>query len=344
LTNQNYSNVDKDDIVGNILYSTITAYFAVLDVSDETLAKTMGVIRYRAPSVGMFSVSLNVRSVFGIPTNASSDGLIMDVDRLMQAVFSKDGAMDKVKQYMSVSGSTSSALEHSVPEQIYSASNLSTNSISAIKAIQLANDQGIPIYTATKDNIGTILPQLSVDSQAISDIVNAVNAGKMVTVQKSNINYNSWNGCGYIIVNPDTGAGAYMISGGMSGSNTNIDKNSWGVFDTVFLIVDLKFWAMGLSMQKSSPLLDIVSKKIGFFGVLVSFINDINQAFNDPNLTTAQKWAIGLALVGFACAAAALVLASGGLLGIIGGIFITLILNWLKESLIQEIKDPVPLF
>jgi len=36
-------------------------------------------------------------------------------------------------------------------------------------------------------------------------------------VSKTNITYNGWTGVGYIIIDPDTGAGAYMISGGMSG-------------------------------------------------------------------------------------------------------------------------------
>jgi hypothetical protein len=54
-------------------------------------------------------------------------------------------------------------------------------------------------------------------SPSKTDIRNAVNAGKVVTVSKTNITYNGWTGCGYIIIDPDTGAGAYMISGGMSG-------------------------------------------------------------------------------------------------------------------------------
>jgi len=40
-----------------------------------------------------------------------------------------------------------------------------------------------------------------------------------VTVSKTNITYNGWTGVGYIIIDPLTGAGAYMISGGMSGAH-----------------------------------------------------------------------------------------------------------------------------
>jgi hypothetical protein len=174
---------------------------------------------------------------------------------------------------------------------------------------------------------------------------NAVNAGKLVVIPKSNISYAGWNGCGYIILDPNTGAGAYMISSGASGSNTNIDKSIWTVFDWVFLCFDLQFWGMGKLVEETAePLMGVFAQKIGLLGVTVGFLSDLNHAFNDPNLTTAQRWAIGLASVGFAFAAAALILAGGGLLAIIGGIAITLLLNWLKESLIQEIIDPIPIF
>lgn len=52
----------------------------------------------------------------------------------------------------------------------------------------------------------------------ITDIQNAVSAGKAVTVSKTNITDNGWTGCGYIVINPETGAGAYMISGGLNGA------------------------------------------------------------------------------------------------------------------------------
>lgn len=39
-----------------------------------------------------------------------------------------------------------------------------------------------------------------------------------MTVSKSEITFNSWTGCGYIIIDPSTGEGAYMISGGMNGA------------------------------------------------------------------------------------------------------------------------------
>ncbi len=215
---QNVDGLSKDDIVGDLLYATIASYFIDLDTNDEITARSTNVVRYRAPSIGMTSLKLDVRGIFNIPTSAESKGIMMDVDRIMQGVFSKDGNMNSVKQYMLSSGIVSSMLEHSVPERLYSQPTEPVNAMSAAKALKLANDQGIPIYTVNQSNISSILPVLQVGAEVKSDISNAVNAGKIVIIPKSSIVFNDWIGYGYIIIDPVTGAGAYMISSGSSGA------------------------------------------------------------------------------------------------------------------------------
>jgi len=185
---------------------------------DYVSSKTMNVLAIRLPSESMFSFELSTYSVWGIPMSVSPAGLAMDVDRQYSLVKALDGNKDKPKQFFLSSGANGSALEHSVPEQLWSTTDNPAYGISAVKALKIANDQGIPIYTINQTNIDTILPQLQIDTDAKTDIRNAVNAGKEVTVSKTNITYNGWTGCGYIIIDPETGAGAYMISGGMSGA------------------------------------------------------------------------------------------------------------------------------
>ena len=212
-----YAGITKDDVVGDILYTTIDSYFAELDAADEITARTMNIIRYRAPSVGMFFMALNINETFGVPTSAGPKGMMIDVDRIEQAVFSKEGSMDKVKQYMLSSGAMSSTLEHAVPEGLFSTPTNPVQGISAVKTLNTANDQGIPIYVVNQSNINTILPLLQSRSDVKTDIQNAVNAGEIVTVQKTYVTYNDWTGCGYIIIDPKTGAGSYMISDGLNG-------------------------------------------------------------------------------------------------------------------------------
>lgn len=180
-------------------------------------ARTMGVAAIRLPSEDIFSSELKVTTFFGSPLSVSSGGLAIDVKRVITLVKALDADTSTPIQFLSESGMNSSALEHSVPEQLWSTTANPAYAVSAVKALQLANDQGMPIYTINQSNINAILPQLQHDGGTISDIQNAVNAGKEVTVSKADVTFNGWTGCGYIIVDPVTGAGAYMISGGMNG-------------------------------------------------------------------------------------------------------------------------------
>ena len=63
----------------------------------------------------------------------------------------------------------------------------------------------------------------------MTDIRNGVNAGKTVTVHNTQIIINSWSGTGYIILDPESGAGAYMIAGGLDGGATFIGGFASGV-------------------------------------------------------------------------------------------------------------------
>jgi transglutaminase-like putative cysteine protease len=214
---QDFTNLTKDDILGDLLYTTTLSYHAELGVMNHVSAKTMGVAAVTLPSELIFSSELKVTTFWGVPLSVSSGGLAMDADRLISIVKALNGNKEKPIQFMMSSGMNSSALEHSVPEQLFSTTENPAYGISAVKALQLANDQGIPIYTINQTNITSVIPQLQLDSGTIDDIRNAVDAGKTVTVSKGDITFNGWTGCGYIIFEPMTGAGAYMISGGVNG-------------------------------------------------------------------------------------------------------------------------------
>ena len=72
-----------------------------------------------------------------------------------------------------------------------------------------------------------------------ADIQNAVNAGKVVTVSKTNISFKGWMVCGYIIVDPTTGSGAYMISGGLNGGWLDLDRLSKDLLWASYMFLNL---------------------------------------------------------------------------------------------------------
>src|SRR5690606_16955221 len=96
-----------------------------------------------------------------------------------------------------------SAMEHLVPEQIFSTEESQAQGISAVKALGIASQQGQKIWAIDKNNVS-----LNLGAEAETDIRNAVNAGKIATAHETRINFNGWVGEGYILLDPNSGAGA----------------------------------------------------------------------------------------------------------------------------------------
>jgi transglutaminase-like putative cysteine protease len=235
---QDYIGLTKEDLLSDLLYAAAIMYHSELGVRNFIAARTIGVATATLPSETIFASKLDVDILWGTPHIISPKGLAMDVDRLLHAVKALDGNDDRATEFMLGSGLASSVLEHGVPEQLFSSPDVPAEGISAVKALRIASDQGIPIYRLNQSNIVTVLPQLEIDLLARTDIENAVNAGQIVIVSKTDISFNDWNGCGYIIIDPHTGTGAYMVSGGIAGA--------WLIMALV--MVTLIVWGMSLML------------------------------------------------------------------------------------------------
>lgn len=81
----------------------------------------------------------------------------------------------------------------------------------------IMSQQGQKIWTITPDNLELALSKINLGDEAEADIRNAVNAWKIATAHENRINFNGWIGEGDTLIDPQTGAGAYMISGGGNG-------------------------------------------------------------------------------------------------------------------------------
>jgi len=142
LENQDFTGLTKDELVGDLLYTTAIAYHAELGTMNAIASRTMGVNSLTLPSETIFATKLKVFTLWGIPRIVQSGGLNMDADSLMQVVKAKDGDNDTVKQYMLSSGMTSSALEHKVPEDLFSTPDNPVQAISTVKALKNCKRSG----------------------------------------------------------------------------------------------------------------------------------------------------------------------------------------------------------
>ncbi|MEW6419586.1 MAG: hypothetical protein AB1480_15980 [Nitrospirota bacterium] len=202
-------------------------YHQNLNSEIHKICSLQKIVDIRQVSEIMYFLELKVDTVFGMPLKIAPSGISADFDRDIHLVIPVDGDISRIKPYMILVGNLSSYLEHAVTEVIYQ-----TEAISAVKAIQLAHDQGIPVHTITSQNINTELQLLQVSEQVKDDIRNAINAGREAIIPERNLTFHDWNGVGYIIQDPSKGSGAYLISGGLGGG-AFVDASG---FDNVILV------------------------------------------------------------------------------------------------------------
>lgn len=201
------------DTAAENLHSVSLYFWMLHDAEDQVAANQFGIAVQRVPSVGMFAAPLQVRYFFGLPRSGSYLARIMDVKRVLVAASSNDRS--RTTAFMKQAGMQGSYLEGAVFDLLFG--HEQGTGVSAVRLLQEANERGMPIYRITQQNLALILPRLVIDSEARSDIVQAVNAGKEALVSEREIARAQWSGVGYIIQDPATGAGAYLIKGGLNG-------------------------------------------------------------------------------------------------------------------------------
>jgi hypothetical protein len=139
------------------------------------------------------------------------------VDLWRGSAVMKDNDGPRQAAFVRQAGMRLSAYEHLVPEKLWTDARHPGEAVSAVKALARAAAAGQKIYTLDARNAAA-LAQIQVDDDARAEIGDALAAGKTVTVHESPVAISGWTGSGYIVADPDTGAGAYKISGGANGS------------------------------------------------------------------------------------------------------------------------------
>jgi len=105
----------------------------------------------------------------------------------------------------------------------------------------------------------------------MSDITNAINAGKIVITHSDAVSVPGWTGAGYIVLDPIVGDGAYMI-----GTKTQIFYGAY-VKQIKQSLNKALFWAGSiLSLLESNKTLSLLADTLGAaLGVLISTIQNL---------------------------------------------------------------------
>lgn len=126
-----------------------------------------------------------------------------------------------------------------------------------------------------------------------SEIRSAVQSGKEVTVHERQINAHGWSGYGYTIIDPETGAGGYIIEGKGRGGFISDD-------------LVLLFGLMGLVAGAFGTVGAVISVLIGLI-LLIDGVLDLLAIENCSNIPIVEFW-VGLTIFSIVISALGLLL------------------------------------
>jgi hypothetical protein len=212
----NIDNSDRDAWVAGGLQGLGTYYFNRLDEANRLLNDLYPIGQFKTAFQATVSADVEVSSLFGTPRGLQVKGVSIDADLLEDIAVSKNGGAEAVTAFEKLRGLESSYWEHATLE----ASGVTPDipSVSTVRALQEAIARGVQVLKINGGNLAASEPLLQVPEKDKEAVRDAVNAGLEVTIPANSLQLGSWRGVGYIIEDPRTGAGAYQISGGLSGS------------------------------------------------------------------------------------------------------------------------------
>jgi hypothetical protein len=294
------------------------------NIQDDIAAQKAGIVNYRAPSYGKFSTKLQTQYWFGVPRNILASGLVMDVDRVFNNKVHKDNSTQKRLNFNRMIGARLSAMEHIIPELMFSIEGDKPQGISAVKAIAIASSEGQKIWTITRENVDIALASITLDIDTETEIRNSANAGMVITTHEKSLNFNGWIGEGYIILDPQTGAGAYKIAGGGNGGILK-KLNKW-------LTKGMFFAGSLLSLQESNYVARTIIKSLG---VLVSTIFDLITIWSKCSGNIGVYLSL-FAILSSLAIAVALFFATGGAAIFLIGMMIPILQSYVVKKLSKK--------
>lgn len=211
------------DFIAEMFYQIVTGWWGQKFAFNDIIGATNGVLSYQLPSHAIAGSPVTTSYFLGVPRYATYQRRILDGKEDFVVAEHRQSDQEKRKQYALTIGQVGSYLEAAIYEQAFLMKpGFSMSTMTALKA---AADKGIRTYVITQANVGAVLPLMQTDANTKEDIRNAVASGKRVTASQNDITIAGFTGIGYVVEDPQTGAGAYLISGGKNGGDSPSHEN-----------------------------------------------------------------------------------------------------------------------
>ncbi|MDF2464329.1 MAG: transglutaminase domain protein [Ramlibacter sp.] len=226
-----------EQLSGDLLTATIWSWFAASESHSRLSQNQANMVESPGLSYGLFHTVANPIYSWGVIRKVTFPGVSLDIGHVRNMTWSKDNNPAAWAAYNRMRGAHMSALEHSVPDQFFNdaykcnsqpgipsepALPTCPQGVSAVKAIALGAQAGQKIFTVTaqvyQNNPNIVDTSLSAHSPSTQDRVRqALAVGYEVTIHEAPITQDGWKGAGFMVIDPATGAGGYLIEGGSNG-------------------------------------------------------------------------------------------------------------------------------
>lgn len=237
LTN-NPANLTGEQIAGDMLTGVIWGWFAAAENHNRLSQNQTSIIENPALSYGLLHLVANPVVSWGVVRRVTFPSVNMDIGHVRNLTWSKDNDSQRWSSYNRLRGQYMSALEGAVPERFFNdpskcnptgiaSPNVALapcpRGISTVSAIAVAMSASQKLFTITQEvyaNSPNIADALSAHSPStISRVKQALDAGYEVTIHEAPLSQDGWFGAGFALVDPNTGAGAYLIDGKGNGGS-----------------------------------------------------------------------------------------------------------------------------
>lgn len=151
-------------------------------------------------------------AVDGSPLSFSRAESYVDFPGFVVGLFHATGAQGIARPTLELAGAQGSFLEGEVFDQV-----LGLEGLGAVSALTLAKRQGQSLERLDSANVDSVLAAVELGDEVEAAIRQAVGQGRVAWVPQSAITVNDWQGLGYVLADPDTGAAGYLITGGFAG-------------------------------------------------------------------------------------------------------------------------------
>jgi hypothetical protein len=205
-----------DQLTGNLLTQTAWAYFAAIESFGRSAQRLTNVADVPTLSYGFVHARVVPKHSYGVINGVALPGIQMDIGHVRRAAFPRDNDLAKWVDHNWLRGQNSSLMEDSVLERFFADSQHPAQGVSAASALERAASEGQRVFTITRDNQDQLV-NVHQSSVVLDGIQQAIANGKQVTIHESPITTLGFSGAGYMVIDPETGSGSYLISGGANG-------------------------------------------------------------------------------------------------------------------------------